>query len=167
MQAFPHSNDASDKIWLQSAPWSIFMFEIVNGHTHTRTPARVLSYKLTLWAFGSGELKLQVPLFFILIPHVKFQDHMSYRSWLYEKWRTDRPKPICLLNFFKAGSIKIWISQKLLSQNLDIPKIAISKFGYPKDCYLKIWISQKLLSQNLDIPKIAISKFGQCDFTIQ
>ena len=37
------------------------MFEIVNGHTHThtdtRTPARVLSYKLTLWAFGSGELK--------------------------------------------------------------------------------------------------------------
>ena len=37
------------------------MFEIVNGHTHThtdtRTPARVLSYKLTLWAFGSGRLK--------------------------------------------------------------------------------------------------------------
>ena len=22
MQAFPHPNDASDKIWLQSAPWS-------------------------------------------------------------------------------------------------------------------------------------------------
>ena len=38
------------------------MFEIVNGHTHThtdtRTPARVLSYKLTLWAFGSGELTM-------------------------------------------------------------------------------------------------------------
>ena len=40
------------------------MFEIVNGHTHThthtdtRTPARVLSYKLTLWAFSSGELKI-------------------------------------------------------------------------------------------------------------
>ena len=26
----------------------------VQGHTDTRTPARVLSYKLTLWAFGSA-----------------------------------------------------------------------------------------------------------------
>ena len=62
MQAFPHPNDASDKIWLQSAPLVLerFMFEIVNGRTDTRMPARVLSYKLTLWAFGSGELKCQL-----------------------------------------------------------------------------------------------------------
>ena len=38
------------------------MFEIVNGHTDTRTPAQVLSYKLTLWAFGSGELKMDVKI---------------------------------------------------------------------------------------------------------
>ena len=35
----------------------IFMFESVDARTHGRTPARVPSYKLTLWAFGSGELK--------------------------------------------------------------------------------------------------------------
>ena len=58
MQAFPHPSDASDKIWLQSGPLvlEILMFEIVNGWTDTRPPARVLSNKLTLWAFGSGEL---------------------------------------------------------------------------------------------------------------
>ena len=33
------------------------MFESVDARTHGRTPARVPSYKLTLWAFGSGELK--------------------------------------------------------------------------------------------------------------
>ena len=33
------------------------MFESVDARTHARTPARVPSYKLTLWAFGSGELK--------------------------------------------------------------------------------------------------------------
>ena len=32
------------------------MFESVDGQTDGRTPARVPSYKLTLWAFGSGEL---------------------------------------------------------------------------------------------------------------
>ena len=36
------------------------MFESVDARTHAhtdaRTPARVPSYKLTLWAFGSGEL---------------------------------------------------------------------------------------------------------------
>ena len=43
----------------------IFLFESVNTHTHTythihtdgRTPARLQSYKLTLLAFGLGELK--------------------------------------------------------------------------------------------------------------
>ena len=37
------------------------MFESVDARTdaqaHARTLARVPSYKLTLWAFGSGELK--------------------------------------------------------------------------------------------------------------
>ena len=36
----------------------IFMFESVGGGTDGRAPARVPSYKLTLWAFGSGELKI-------------------------------------------------------------------------------------------------------------
>ena len=35
----------------------IIMFESVNARTDARTPAQVPSYKLTLWAFGSGELK--------------------------------------------------------------------------------------------------------------
>ena len=38
------------------------MFESVDAHarTDTRMPARVPSYKLTLWAFGSGELKTEL-----------------------------------------------------------------------------------------------------------
>ena len=35
------------------------MFESVDARTDGRTPARVPSYKLTLWAFGSGELKME------------------------------------------------------------------------------------------------------------
>ena len=34
------------------------MFESVDTRTHARTPARVPSYKLILWAFGSGELTM-------------------------------------------------------------------------------------------------------------
>ena len=33
------------------------MFENVYGRTDAQTPAQLPSYKLTLWAFGSGELK--------------------------------------------------------------------------------------------------------------
>ena len=33
------------------------MFESVDARTDARMPARIPSYKLTLWAFGSGELK--------------------------------------------------------------------------------------------------------------
>ena len=42
MQPFPHPNDASDKIWLQSAgplAAEIFMFERVMGHTNTQADA--------------------------------------------------------------------------------------------------------------------------------
>ena len=36
------------------------MFESVDGRTDARTPVRVPSYKLTLWAFGSGELTIRL-----------------------------------------------------------------------------------------------------------
>ena len=59
MQSIPHPNDASDKIWLRLAHWlrrysSLKMF--THGPTDARTPDRPVYYKLTLWAFGSGEL---------------------------------------------------------------------------------------------------------------
>ena len=38
-----------------------------DGHMDARTPARVPSYKLTLWAFGSGELKMSASNFFMHI----------------------------------------------------------------------------------------------------
>ena len=43
----------------------IHVWKCENTHAHmdARTPARVPSYKLTLWAFGSGELKIKYPLF--------------------------------------------------------------------------------------------------------
>ena len=42
-----------------------------DGQTNARTPARVPSYKLTLWAFGSGELIIPTKLeFFMNDSHV-------------------------------------------------------------------------------------------------
>ena len=47
--------------------------------------------------------------------HIKFQDPISNRSWPYAKRnapRTDRPKPICLLNFEVEGiEIKLSFSR--------------------------------------------------------
>ena len=61
---FPQPNDASDKIWLRSTRWfqrysclKVWTHRRTDARTHGRTPARPVSYKLTLWAFGSGELK--------------------------------------------------------------------------------------------------------------
>ena len=59
--AYPSTNDALDKIWLGLAHWSQrYHVESVNrctdGRTDRWTPARLPSYKLTLWAFRSGEL---------------------------------------------------------------------------------------------------------------
>ena len=57
----------------------IFMFESVDARTHThtdgRTPARVPFYKLTLWAFGSGELKTALKSDFI---YIFFMFHHMY-----------------------------------------------------------------------------------------
>ena len=60
MQPFPNPSDASYKIWLQSTSRSqrySCLKVWTHGRTDALTPARVPSYKLTLWAFGSGELK--------------------------------------------------------------------------------------------------------------
>ena len=47
-----------------------------HGRTDARTPARVLSYKLTLWAFGSGELKIN--------------DHALPLHKFYSEYRTEQ-----------------------------------------------------------------------------
>ena len=47
MQPFPHPNDASDKIWLQSACW-LRRYSCLKEWTHRRTPARLVYYKLTM-----------------------------------------------------------------------------------------------------------------------
>ena len=41
------------------------MFESVDALTDAQTPARVPSYKLTLWVFGSGELKTHIKKSFV------------------------------------------------------------------------------------------------------
>ena len=78
MQPFPYPNDASYKIWLQSASRSqeTFMFESMDR----RTPARVLSYKLTLWAFGSGELKKTNEWFHLLMQQKTYKGTMTIFS---------------------------------------------------------------------------------------
>ena len=55
---------------------------------------------------------IRVCLCFMVIPHIEFQDPVSNRSWPYASVTdartnrpTDRPKPICPLNFFEVGGI--------------------------------------------------------------
>ena len=43
------------------------MFESVNGRTDGRTPARLVYYKLTLLASGSGELKIENLIFMLIL----------------------------------------------------------------------------------------------------
>ena len=66
MQPFPHSKDATDKIWLKLASWS-WRYNCLKVWTTTDNRA-LLYYKLTLWAFGSGELKM---LYFFQYIHWK------------------------------------------------------------------------------------------------
>ena len=66
--------------------------------------------------FEVGGIKIRVLLFFMLIPHIKFQDSISNRSWMYVMWhthgRTDAwtHTPICRLNFYEVGGHKKNIS---------------------------------------------------------
>ena len=55
MQPFPHPKDATDKIWLKLANWS-WRYKCSKVWMTTDDRA-LLYYKLTLWAFGSGQLK--------------------------------------------------------------------------------------------------------------
>ena len=59
------------------------------------------------WKVWRKRKKIRVLLFFILIPHIQFQDPISNCSWLYAKHngRTQRPKPICPLNLLEVGGI--------------------------------------------------------------
>ena len=61
--------------------------------------------------------KIRVRLFFVLMLHIKFQVPSSSSSLFLQPTKgvmdrrtdsqTDRPKPICPLNFFEVGSIKM------------------------------------------------------------
>ena len=55
--SFPHAKEASDAIWLWLAQWFLrrrCLKSVDDGRR--RTTEVCLSYKLTKWAFGSGEL---------------------------------------------------------------------------------------------------------------
>ena len=63
MQPFPHPSDTTHKIWSRLANWlqrysSLKVWTTDDDGRRRRTDDRPLVYyKLTLWAFGSGELK--------------------------------------------------------------------------------------------------------------
>ena len=56
MQPFPHPKDATDKIWLKLDNWS---WRYICSKVRTTDNRALLYYKLTLWAFDSGELKIE------------------------------------------------------------------------------------------------------------
>ena len=64
MQPFPHSSDATHKIWSRLASWlqrytGLKVWTTTDDGRRRTDDGPLLNYKLTLWAFGSGELKTQ------------------------------------------------------------------------------------------------------------
>ena len=92
------------------------MQSVTHGRTHAHTHARTDRPKpiCLLNFFETGSIKIRVLLIFILIPHIKFQDPISNRSWPYAKCdpgsdarmhaRTHgQPKPICQTQLLPRG----------------------------------------------------------------
>ena len=79
MQPFPHPSDATHKIWSRLANWlqrysSLKVWTTTDGRTDGRRrtdDGPLVYYKLTLWAFGSGELKTTEKRWSHRFPHYK------------------------------------------------------------------------------------------------
>ena len=57
--SFPNPIEAPYEIWLWLAQWFLRCLKSVDDDVRQKTDA-YLSYKLTIWAFGSGELKIGI-----------------------------------------------------------------------------------------------------------
>ena len=74
---------------------------------------------------GPTEKNIHFPLFFVLMLHIKFQVPSSSGSLVLQPTKgvtdrrtdgqTDRPKPICPLNFLEVWGIKICNDQEIIS----------------------------------------------------
>ena len=60
MQPFPYPSDATHKIWSRLANWLQRYSSLKVWTTTDDDDGPLVYYKLTLWAFGSGELKTDV-----------------------------------------------------------------------------------------------------------
>ena len=59
MQPFPHPSDATYNIWSRLAKW-LQRYSSLKVWTTDDDDGPLVYYKLTLWAFGSGELKILI-----------------------------------------------------------------------------------------------------------
>ena len=76
MQPFPHPSDATHKIWSRLANWlqrysSLKVWTSMDGRRTIGIP--LVYYKLTLWAFGSGEL-------------IKIENFTCNALWVINNW---------------------------------------------------------------------------------
>ena len=80
MQPFPHPSDAIHKIWSRLAYWLQRYSSLkVGRRTDGRWP--LVYYKLTLWAFGSGELKIYRCLSFKCQRPFSSKSRMQFTIW--------------------------------------------------------------------------------------
>ena len=59
MAAFPPPSDATHKMWSRFTTW-LQRYSSLNVWTTTDDDEPLVYYKLTMWAFGSGELKINL-----------------------------------------------------------------------------------------------------------
>ena len=81
---FPHPSDAIHKIWSRLASWlqrysSLKVWRTTDGRTDGRRP--LVYYKLILWAFGSGELKIYRCLSFKCQRPFSSKSRMQFTIW--------------------------------------------------------------------------------------
>ena len=126
MQPFPHPSDATHKIWSRLANWfqrySSLKVWTTDDDGRRRTPTDddgrrrtddgpLVYYKLTLWAFGSGELKKQNWQSLLIFPYffvagwVTQITQLGYLNWQKCKKGYIFHKKMCFTGSLKRGMI--------------------------------------------------------------
>ena len=84
-QSFPHPSDATHKIWSRLANWlqrysSLKVWMMTDDERQLQEDGPLVYCKLTLWAFGSGELIIYVEAN-VMNMYAKFPLHPPYGFW--------------------------------------------------------------------------------------
>ena len=106
-----------------------------HGQTDARTPARVPSYKLTFWAFGSGELKMSICNAFIFT--AAYLPKHNTVLWKENCWGDIR----MFLRRLGIGRTRRWVLR--LNRNLFCPSVKHKTSGNVRQPFIHFRIKRE------------------------